>query len=236
MQSFQFTFLQFHVAQHFLQGLVELALLNLPATVGCGPMLEDSHDVSLHFFEVALDILQFLLQHPDNALLLGVHLLQIVYLLFQTPDLFQVFLLLLDCDGLQVVAVGIVELRLHSHQRLAAVVLPDVAEVQVFLQQKELLLLQLLLVDVLLLLPGLVVAALVFFMFEFELSLRIVAPVRELLHFILDRPLFLALAGIKFIGENILLGDLFMRFGEKLQIAVRAMMVLPELRPQRLHL
>jgi hypothetical protein len=60
--------------------------------------------------------------------------------------------------------------------------------------------------------------------------------VRELLHFILDRPLFLARAGIKFIGENILLGDLFMRFGEKLQIAVRAMMVLPELRPQRLHL
>jgi hypothetical protein len=47
-----------------------------------------------------------------------------------------------------------------------------------------------------------------------------VAAMGELLHFILNCPLFLALAGIKFIGENILLSDLFMRFGEKLQITV----------------
>jgi hypothetical protein len=64
------------------------------------------------------------------------------------------------------------------------------------------------------------VAALILFMLKFELSLRVVAAMGELLHFILNCPLFLALAGIKFIGENILLSDLFMRFGEKLQITV----------------
>lgn len=141
-------------------------------------------------------------------------------LLFQVPDLFQVLLFFLHCDGLQVVPVGIVELGLHSHQGLPPIILPDITEIQIFLQQEELFLLQFLLVDVLLLLTGLVVASLIFFMFEFELTLRIMTAVGELLHLILDSPQLLPVAGNKFIGENILLSDLFMRFGEKLQIAM----------------
>lgn len=73
-------------------------------------------------------------------------------------------------------------------------------------------------------------------MLKFELSLRIVSAMGELLHFILNSPLLLTLTRIKFIGENILLGDLFMRFGEKLEITMRAMMIFPELIPKRLHL